>query len=107
MSNQCKHAVPIEDYCVDCLDEIALIECPRIKSFMTPCFIRHGWTALDDNRRCVGCGEADLDKCFGRVGGGSHPSLEWRCSRRGRVRAQGRMWCKTHAPKETDYDPAR
>lgn len=87
-------------------DRRAAEECPRVKSFMTPCFIRHGWTALDDDRRCVGCGEADIDRCFGRVGGGSSPGLEGRCSRRGVVRADGRMWCKTHAPDGGAPDPA-
>lgn len=31
-------------------------DCPRAKSFMTPCFLRDGDLALDDNNEyCIGC----------------------------------------------------
>lgn len=33
------------------------VECPREKSFMTPCVARDGRTALADDGDCVGCGK--------------------------------------------------
>jgi hypothetical protein len=32
------------------------IDCPRAKSWMTPCIARDGATALADDGVCVGCG---------------------------------------------------
>jgi hypothetical protein len=32
------------------------VECPREKSFMTPCIARDGHLALADDGACVGCG---------------------------------------------------
>ena len=32
------------------------IDCPRAKSWMTPCIARDGRTALADDGMCVGCG---------------------------------------------------
>lgn len=32
------------------------IDCPRARTWMTPCIARDGRTALDDSARCVGCG---------------------------------------------------
>lgn len=31
------------------------VECPRERSFMTPCIARDGASALDDGGFCVGC----------------------------------------------------
>lgn len=33
------------------------VECPREKSFMTPCVARDGALAVADGGVCVGCGE--------------------------------------------------
>jgi hypothetical protein len=35
------------------------IDCPRAKSWMTPCMARDGHTALADDGRCVGCPNED------------------------------------------------
>lgn len=32
------------------------LECPREKTFMTPCAARDGSLACSDNGRCIGCG---------------------------------------------------
>jgi len=32
------------------------IECPREKSFMTPCSVRDGDIAMSDGKKCEGCG---------------------------------------------------
>ena len=36
------------------------VECPREKSYMTPCIARDGGTAVADDGDCVGCGQSPL-----------------------------------------------
>jgi hypothetical protein len=35
------------------------IDCPRAKTWMTPCIVRDGHLALADDGRCVGCPNHD------------------------------------------------
>lgn len=37
------------------------LECPREKSFMTPCIARDGSLAMADNGQCVGCGASAIE----------------------------------------------
>jgi hypothetical protein len=38
-----------------------MIDCPRAKSWMTPCVARDGQFAAADDGVCVGCGEHPAD----------------------------------------------
>jgi hypothetical protein len=41
--------------------EPPMIDCPRAKSWMTPCVARDGQFAAADDSVCVGCGEHPAD----------------------------------------------